>query len=89
MNDIRVPVESAAHAPGSPIGTICESIGPVTEWLLRDGRRLRDTRLFLGELSERLVAQGLPLWRTTFHIRTSSGLPLVGIAVTSTPTGTK
>ena len=70
MNDIRVAVESTAHAPGSPIGTICDSIGPVTEWLLGDGRRLRDTRLFLGELSERLVAQGLPLWRTTFHIRT-------------------
>ena len=70
MNDVPVPVEPAAHAPGSPIGTICDSIGPVTDWLLSDGRRLRDTRLFLGELSERLVAQGLPLWRTTFHIRT-------------------
>ena len=70
MNDIRDPVESTVHAPGSPIGTICDSIGPVTEWLLGDARRLRDTRLFLGELSERLVAQGLPLWRTTFHIRT-------------------
>lgn len=70
MNEIATHVEPAPQAPGSPIGTICDSVGPVTAWLLGEGRRLRDTRLFLGELSQRLVAQGMPLWRTTFHIRT-------------------
>jgi adenylate cyclase len=66
---VRLEVAEPA-APELPFSRFCETVGPVIEWLLRDGRHIRDTRVFLGELCERLVAHGLPLCRTTFHIRT-------------------
>jgi hypothetical protein len=74
MSDRGLLLETAeplpAAMPESPFSRFCETVGPVVDWLLRDGRRIRDTRQFLGELCERLVAQGLPLCRSTFHIRT-------------------
>ncbi|MFI4988364.1 MAG: adenylate/guanylate cyclase domain-containing protein [Alphaproteobacteria bacterium] len=39
------------------------------EWLLTEGRRIPDGRVFFGALCERLVAAGLPLWRASMSVR--------------------
>ncbi len=39
------------------------------EWLLLEGRRIPDGRVFFGALCERLVAAGLPLWRANLSVR--------------------
>jgi len=39
------------------------------QWLLGEGRRIRDGDAFFGELCERLVAAGLPLWRANLSVR--------------------
>ncbi len=39
-------------------------------WLLSEGRRIERSRDLIGELCERLVAAGVPLWRAVFSIRT-------------------
>jgi adenylate cyclase len=44
--------------------------GPILDWLVGEARRLPDGGALLRELSLRLVEAGLPLRRTSLHIRT-------------------
>ncbi len=44
------------------------SIAGIVDWLLDDGRRLTDLESLQEKTCERLVAAGIPLWRTTFHV---------------------
>ena len=46
------------------------SIDEVTRWLLTPGRGTSQPAELLSDLSWRLVAAGIPLARTTFHIGT-------------------
>jgi len=43
---------------------------PVAAWLLRDARDLADMRSVIGELCQRLLASGFPLYRLFLSIRT-------------------
>ena len=54
--------------PTAPLAKM--TIEDVTRWLLGPARALRHSSELLHELSARLVAAGLPLARTTFHIGT-------------------
>lgn len=40
----------------------------VINWLLQEGRNLRDVAAVTGGYSEHLVAAGVPLWRATCHL---------------------
>jgi adenylate cyclase len=44
--------------------------GPVLDWLISDGRQLPDAQTLLRQLCGRLLDQGLPLARGSFHVRT-------------------
>lgn len=44
-------------------------VGPVVEWLLREGRFLPDNRTLMGGFCERIAAAGVPLDRATLHLR--------------------
>jgi adenylate cyclase len=44
--------------------------GPLLDWLIGDARKLPDGPTLLAQLCERLLGQGLPLARASFHIRT-------------------
>jgi len=44
--------------------------GPILDWLMGEARQLPDGAAVLRELSKRLVDAGVPLRRTSFHIRT-------------------
>jgi adenylate cyclase len=56
------PPEPGGHWPKHP--------GPTLDWLIAEGRQLPDSGAILRELSKRLVEAGVPLRRTSFHIRT-------------------
>lgn len=43
---------------------------PIAAWLLDEGRRIPRSRDLLEALCKRLVADGVPLWRTVLSIRT-------------------
>ncbi|MCL6282512.1 adenylate/guanylate cyclase domain-containing protein [Ruegeria sp. 2012CJ41-6] len=43
---------------------------PVIRWLLEDGRRLPTLAAVVGALGPRLLAQGAPLWRVRYSMRT-------------------
>jgi adenylate cyclase len=62
MTTLPAAMAAAQHWPRRP--------GPLLDWLIGDARRLPDGPALLGALCERLVAQGLPLARASFHVRT-------------------
>ena len=61
------PTASARDMPRSASSP--ESID-VYDWLLNEGRHISRTRDLIAELSERLVAAGMPLCRVSVNIRT-------------------
>jgi adenylate cyclase len=54
----------------TPVGDWPKRPGPVLDWLIGPARRLPDGPSLLKELCLRLVRQGLPLARASFHMRT-------------------
>jgi adenylate cyclase len=61
MAALPAALADAGHWPRRP--------GAVLDWLIGDARRLPDAPTVLAELGRRLVAQGLPLARASFHLR--------------------
>jgi adenylate cyclase len=60
----------SGEAPDAPLVGWPRRPGAVLDWLVGEARHLRDTARLLGELCDRLVADGLPIARVTVHIRT-------------------
>lgn len=70
-NEKTAPTARSSHDPAPEAGDDgAWRPGPVGAWLLLEGRSLRGPAALLQRLCERLVADGLPLWRMTFHLRT-------------------
>ena len=62
---------TAARAPRpGPRGHWPKHPGPILDWLIGAARQLPDSGAILRELSRRLVDAGVPLCRTSLHIRT-------------------
>ena len=62
MNDLASTV-APSNAAGRPV------LPDPVQWLLSEGRRIGESDAFFGELCERLVAAGLPLWRANLSVR--------------------
>ena len=62
MNDLA----TEPSAPGM-LGRL--ALPEPIQWLLGEGRRSGERGAFFGELCERLVAAGLPLWRANLSVR--------------------
>ncbi|HKO09011.1 MAG TPA: adenylate/guanylate cyclase domain-containing protein [Alphaproteobacteria bacterium] len=62
MNDLA----TEPSAPGM-LGRL--ALPEPIQWLLGEGRRIDDGGVFFGELCQRLVAAGLPLWRANLSVR--------------------
>ncbi|MEQ9814243.1 MAG: adenylate/guanylate cyclase domain-containing protein [Azospirillaceae bacterium] len=63
--DISAPPPPAAPAADPPP---VDEADRLVDWLLGDARHLADAGSLLAALGDRLVAQGVPLWRATFHL---------------------
>jgi len=61
MTALPAAVAAVGHWPRRP--------GALLDWLIGDARRLPDGPTLLTELCTRLVAQGVPLARASFHLR--------------------
>jgi len=60
---MRSPGPAAAEPVRAGAGAAGWAVAPVIEWLLREGRLQTDAAALVGQLAERLVAAGAPLWR--------------------------
>ncbi len=45
-------------------------VNPFVDWLLNDGWNITDPKELVARLAERMVAEGIPLWRMRINIRT-------------------
>jgi adenylate cyclase len=59
--------------------TVADLYGPVLEWLLGEGRLVRDTSRFVDALAEKVNQAGVPLLRMSVHTRTLHPLLLASI----------
>jgi len=68
MNEIApAPTQPSAALSAEARGRLM--LPDPIQWLLGEGRRIRNGDAFFGELCERLVAAGLPLWRANLSVR--------------------
>jgi adenylate cyclase len=61
MTALPAALATPRHWPRRP--------GPLLDWLIGDARQLPDGPALLAQLCERLLGQGLPLARASFHVR--------------------
>jgi adenylate cyclase len=61
---------SANPAEPRPAPPVAAAQDPIEAWLLSEGRYIPRTRELIEALCQRLVAEGMPLWRIVLSIRT-------------------